>query len=237
MSTTKTTPALPAITRGRMRAAGAALVLFTLASDGLKGDAPDPMGPAGRIVAHLAERQDAVLLYHLPRAVALAILLGIAAMFAEHVAPRGPLRSLLMAAAVLIVAVTALELLFTMMAAFAVTDGDPATVKAFWQTRFVAASSTNLPWGLFAALAGVAAWPRHRRYAIFCAVCTAGFLVGGACTLRAGFFSVFEAWGGFLMYWLGPILMCVTGSVVAQRAPAAEEPSSATPAVAAAAAG
>jgi hypothetical protein len=159
-----------------------------------------------------------VLLYHLPRAVALAVVLVIAALFAEHVARGGPLRSLVMAAAVLIVAATALELLFTIMAAFTATDGDPATVKAFWQTRFVAASATNLPWALFAAVAGLAAWPRHRRYATFCALCTAGLLVGGACTLRTGFFSVFEAWGGFLMFWLGPILMCVTGSVVASRA-------------------
>jgi hypothetical protein len=234
MSTTTHAP--PAITRGRMRAAGAAIVLFTLASDALKGDAPDPMGPAERIVAHLAERQDAVLLYHLPRAVALAVVLGIAALFAEHVAPRGPLRSLLMAAAILIVAVTALELLFTMMAAFALSDGDPATVKAFWQTRFVAASSTNLPWALFAAVAGVAAWPAHRRYAIFCALCTAGFLVGGACTLRAGFFSVFEAWGAFLMFWLGPILMCVTGSVVARRAQSVRAAAARGPAVSSAAA-
>jgi hypothetical protein len=102
------------------------------------------------------------------------------------------------------------------------TDAAPATTKALWEIRFVAETFISFPAALLvgAVAAGALQITLPRWYGWGSAVAAVAFLAGGATLARNGFFAP-DGGYGFILFWLLPIWVAVTGFVT--RRPSARQ--------------
>jgi hypothetical protein len=119
-----------------------------------------------------------------------------------------------------------LWLVVTAALAFGAGPGqDPGATQALYQVRYLAETFWSLPVAALTAATAVAALrgrvlPRWRGW--FSAAAALAFLVGGADMARAGFFAT-DGDYGFLLFWLLPLWLLVTGIGLLRRPRAAHD--------------
>jgi hypothetical protein len=211
------------MTRGRMvAAAGVGFVLFTLVSELLKGDSPSPTGSSATIVSYLADHRTGILAGAYVQMLGL-FLLAFVALFAARslwLAER-PLEATLAAlgGVLLVSAYTTYVFLTAALGFGAGIDAGPATAKALWQIRFVAETFIAFPAALLVgsvAAGSVRMTTIPRWYAWGSVVVSVAFLIGGATLARNGFFAP-DGGYGFILFWLLPVWVAVTGFVIRRQ--------------------
>lgn len=204
------------------RIAGVGFVVLVLVSEVMKGDSPSPSGPAGTIASYLEEHRTGIRAGAYVQMLALFLLAVVALVLIERMWVTDQRREAALAslgAVLLIVAYTSYVFFTSALAFGAGTDADASTAKVLWQIRFVAETFINFPAALLtgsSAAAALRAGHLPRWYGWFSGVAAAAFLVGGAAVAREGFLAP-DGGYGFLLFWLLPIWVAVTGFIVRDR--------------------
>lgn len=207
-------------------AAGVGFVVLTLVSELLKGDSPSPTGPAATIVSYLADHRSGILAGAYVQMLGLFLLALVALGAARRLwlAERQLEATLAAFGGVLLIGAYTTYVFLTAALGFgAGTDAEPATAKALWEIRFVAETFIAFPAALLVgsvAAGSVRTRTFPRWYAWGSAVASVAFLIGGATLARNGFFAP-DGGYGFILFWLLPLWVAVTGFVT-RRQPRAD---------------
>jgi hypothetical protein len=202
-----------------LRAAGVGFVVVTLVSELLKGDSASPSGPAAAIVSYLDEHRSGILAGAYVQMLGLFLLAVVALAAVERLAlarRRGNAAFAALGAVLLVVAYTTYVFLTAAAAFGAGADQSAATAKAVWQLRFVAETFIAFPAALLVGAVAAGALRDRvapRWYAWGSAAAAVAFLVGGAALARHGFLAP-DGGYGFILFWLLPLWVAVTGFVV-----------------------
>jgi hypothetical protein len=209
---------------GRLAAwAGIGFVVVTLVSEVAKGDSPSPTGPADEIVDYLRDHRTGILAGAYLQMLGLFLFAVVVASAVERLWQEGRRREASFAAlgaVLVVVAYTSYVFLTAALGFGAGPDAGPAVAKALWEIRFVAETFIAMPAALLVgsvAVAGLRLERVRRWYAVFSAVAAVAFLIGGAALARNGAFAPDGAIG-FILFWLLPIWVAITGFQL--RAPA-----------------
>lgn len=203
-------------------AAGIAFVLLILVSEVMKGDSPSPTGPADEIVSYLEEHRSGILAGAYVQMLALFLLAVVALALLERLWAAERRREAALAAlgtVLLIVSYTAYVFFTAALAFGAGPDAGPQTAKALWEIRFVAETFISFPTALLTGSVAAGALRESRLprwYGWSSAAVALAFLVGGADLARNGFFAP-DGGYGFLLFWLLPLWVALTGFVVRER--------------------
>jgi hypothetical protein len=203
-------------------AAGVAFVVVTFVGELLKGDSPSPRDSEAEIASWLANHRDGILAGAYIQMIGLFLLALVVLGVVERVwsAQRRPAALAAVGGVLLIGAYTTYVLLTAIAGYGAATDVEPATSKALWGARFVAETFIAFPAALLLGSVAVGALPRRALFPQWYAACTAAatiaFLVGGAALADDGFFAP-DGGYGFILFWLLPLWIAVSGVLVGRR--------------------
>jgi hypothetical protein len=206
-----------------VRAAGVGFVVVTLVSELLKGDSASPSGAASVIVSYLDEHRNGILAGAYVQMLGLFLLAVVALAAVERLAlagRRGAAAFAALGGVLLIVSYTTYFFLTAAAAFGAGADASPATAKSLWQARFVAETFIAFPAALLVGAVAAAALRARltpRWYAWGSSLAAVAFLAGGAALARHGFFAP-DGGYGFILFWLLPLWVAVTGFVVRRSA-------------------
>ena len=211
-------------------AMGIAVVVLLFAGEVLGGDDPHPTATDSgqHVTAFYAANHAGVLAGSYLQGVALLGLLWFAATLAAAVRASGQeaMATLIATASAVTTGAVGLWLVLTATLAFGAGPGqDPGAAQALYQLRYLAETFWSLP---VAALAGATAvgvlrgrvLPRWHGW--FSAATALAFVVGGADMARAGLFAA-DGDYGFLLFWLLPLWLLVTGIGLLRRPRAAHD--------------
>ncbi|HEX6708842.1 MAG TPA: hypothetical protein VF068_00795 [Rubrobacter sp.] len=217
---------------------GIAFVVLLFAGEVVLGDATHPPAnaPGEKIVAFFTEYRTGSLIGAHIQALATMLLLWFVATLATALAAWGQRTTAVLVAAggTVSVGVFMVYLMLSSALAFGAdsTGGlDPGAAGALYQARFMALVFYALPVSVLVAATSVGAlhtglFPRwYGRSGIIVAV---AFLVGGADVARNGLFSP-DGDYGFILFWLFPLWLIVTGVVFMRRTGEARQVENETP--------
>jgi hypothetical protein len=211
-------------------AAGTAAVVLLFAGEVLGGnDTHTPAAGTGQhIVTYYAANHTGVLAGTYLHGVAVLLLLWFAATLAATVRSSGQdaMATLIATASAVTAAAFGLWLVITAGLAFGAGLGQaPGAAQVLYQLRYLAQTLWSLPVAALTAATAVAVLRGRvlpRWHGWFSAATALAFLAGGAGMARAGFFAP-DGGYGFLLFWLLPLWLLVTGLGLLRRAPAARD--------------
>ncbi len=216
-------------------AMGIAVVVLLFVGEVLGGGDVHPTATDSgqHVTAFYAANHAGVLAGTYLQGVALLGLLWFAATLAATVRVSGQdaMATLIATASAVTASVVGLWLIFTATLAFDANPGqDPGAAQLLYQLRYLAETFWSLP---VAALTGATAVGVLRGRVLarwhgwFSAATALAFLVGGADMARTGFFAA-DGDYGFLLFWLLPLWLVVTG-IGLLRGPRAAHDAAAAP--------
>lgn len=209
-------------------AAGIAAVVLLFAGEVVGGNDAHPpaTGTGQHIAAFYAANHAGILAGTYVHGAAVLLLLWFAAVLAATVRARGQdaMATLITAASAVTAAAFGLWLVITAALAFGAGPGqDPGAVQLLYQLRYLTQTLWSLPVAALIAATAVAVLRGRvlpRWHGWFSAATAVAFLAGGAGMARAGFFAP-DGGYGFLLFWLLPLWLLVTGIGLLRRTPPA----------------
>ncbi len=208
------------MTRRLTRLTGVAFAVTILVSEVLKGNSPSPTGPASKIVSFFADHRSTILAGAYVQMLALFLLALLFATVAEDVMPESSIAGRLARLGLILTltAYTTYVFLTAALAFGAATDATPETAKSLWEIRFVSETFVNFPVALLIGSVAFAVRPGLTRpwYRWGSLATAAIFLAGGAALARNGFFAP-DGGYTFILFWLLPVWVAVTGFVATPR--------------------
>jgi hypothetical protein len=215
---------------------GIMVAVVLLAGEVLGGNDAHPTAtaPGQHIVAFYAANHTSSLAGTYVQGVAVLLLLWFAATLAATVRASGQdaMATLIAAASAVTAAAIGLWLIITAALAFGAGPGqDPGAAQVLYQLRYLTQTLWSLPVAALTAATAVAVLRGRvlpRWHGWFSVATALAFLAGGADMARAGFFAPHGGYG-FLLFWLLPLWLLVTGISLLRR-PAAARRGAAAPA-------
>lgn len=208
------------VSRRLTRLTGIAFALVVLVSEALKGNSPSPTGPTSEILTFFADHRSTILAGAYVQMLALFLLALLLATVSEDLMPPRTVAGRLgrLGLVLTLGAYTTYAFLTAALAFGAAIDSTPDGAKSLWEVRFVSETFLNFPVALMigsVAIAAGLARPWYRRASL---VVAALFLLGGGALARNGFFAP-DGGYSFLLFWLLPLWVAVTGFVSTSTRP------------------